>query len=185
MNQTLEQPKEESKGKNKADNKMREPFISKIVLSAGATGTDLDKAAKLLEMLSGMKAQIIKSGPRRRIPAFSVKPNMPLGARVTLRRRKAIELLRKLLGAIDNSIDESQIEDNHFSFGIKEYIEIPGVEYVREIGIRGFNVTVVFERAGVRVKRKKIKRGKLPKKQHVTQEEIINYMEENFDTSIE
>jgi large subunit ribosomal protein L5 len=183
MNQEL---KQEQKMKNKADNPMREPFVSKIVLSAGAVGADLDKATKLLEMLAdGRKAQIIKSGPKRRIPSFGVKPNMPLGTRITVRGKKSIDLLKRFLGTIDNALKKNQIVDNTFSFGIKEYIEIPGVEYVREIGIRGFNVTVSFERKGFRVKRKKIKRGKLPARQRVSKEEIIKFMEENFKTSFE
>jgi len=171
--------------KQESMNVMRKPKIGKIVLSAGATGTDLEKAVKLLEVLSEMKPVIIKSGPRKRIPAFSVRPNMPLGTKVTLRGEKAISLLKKLLGAIDNLLKENWIGDNGFSFGIKEYIEIPGIEYIREIGIRGFNVTVVFERSGLRVKNRKRKRAGLPKKQNVTKEEIIIFMEENFKTQIE
>ena len=162
---------------------MRRIKITKVILSAGATGTDLEKAQKLLEMLSGMKAQIIKSGPRQRIPAFGVKPNMALGTRVTLRGKSATDILKRVLGAIDNTLREKQVEENHFSFGIKEYIEIPGTEYVREIGIRGLNVTVVFERPGLRTKRKKIKTGKIPKRQHVTKSEIINFMQNKFKTN--
>jgi len=161
---------------------MRKIKITKVVLSAGAVGQELDKAAKLLEMATGMKAQIVKSGPRRRIPAFGVKPSMPLGARVTLRGNKIKEKLLQMLKGIGNTLDENQIQENHFSFGIREYIEVPGLEYKREIGIRGFNVTIVFERAGVRIKNRKIKGGKLPAKQHVKPEEIITYMEENFGT---
>ncbi len=163
-------------------NTMRAPFISKIVLSAGATGTDLDKAHKLLTTLSERKPQINKSGPRQRIPSFGVKPNMPLGTNVTLRGESAVDMLRRLLGAIDNALKSKQVSDNHFSFGIREYIDIPGMEYDREIGIRGFNVTVTFERKGVRVKHKKAKRGSLPKKQHVTKDEIITFMEEAYKT---
>lgn len=166
----------------KRDNVMQTPDITKVIVSAGATGADLEKAAKLLEMLTERKAQIIKSGPRQRIPTFGVKPNMPLGTRVTLRGEKAKKLLSKFLGAIDNTLSKKQIKNNHFSFGIKEYIEIPGAEYVREIGIRGFNVTVVFERKGIRVKRKKIKGGKIPARQHITVEEIVNYMENKYKT---
>ena len=164
------------------ENKMREVRIEKVLLSSGATGTNLEKAKKLLELLSGMKAQIIKAGPRQRIPAFGVKPNMELGVRVTVRNEKAIELLKRLLGAIDNQLNEDQVEPNHFSFGVKEYIDIPEVEYQREIGIRGFNATVVFTRRGIRVKRKKIKKGKYPEKQQVSAEEIIKYMEDSFQT---
>ena len=156
-----------------------------MILSAGATGQELEKSAKLLEIVTQKKAQIIKAGPNTRIPAFSVRPGLELGTRVTLRGEDAIKLLRRLLGAIDNTLSKKQIENNHFSFGIKEYIEIPDMEYIREIGIKGFNVTVVFERAGTRVKKRKIKRGRIPGRQHVSKEEIIKFMEDNFKTGME
>ena len=71
---------------------------------------------------------------------------------------------------------------NGFSFGVKEYIEIPGVEYQREIGIMGLDVTVVFKRAGRRIRIKKIKSGKIPKRQVITKEEIIRFMQNKFNT---
>ena len=86
---------------------------------------------------------------------------------------------------IDNQLKPAQISENNFSFGIKEYIEIPGIEYQRVIGIMGFDVTVVFKRAGRRVGIKKIKRGKIPSRQIITPEEIIKYMEEKFQTKFE
>lgn len=165
-----------------SENVMRKPFVRKVVLSAGATGKELDKAKELLSIVSEKNPQIIKSGPRKRIPSFSVRPNMPLGTSVTIRGEDAIKLLNRLLGAIDNMLKKKQVADNHFSFGIREYIDIPGMEYSREIGIRGFNVTVDFERKGVRVKKKKIKKGKLPKRQTVSKEEIMTFMEENYKT---
>lgn len=165
-------------------NVMRIPQISRVVLSAGAVDKELEKAKRLLEMISEKKAQITKSGPRMRIPAFGVKPKMELGTCVTLRGKEAIEVLRRLLGAIDNQLKESQIDKNNFSFGISEYINIPGMKYSRDIGIRGFNVTVVFERPGIRVKKRKIKAGRVPAKQHVTREEIIEYMKNTFKTGV-
>jgi len=166
------------------NNVMTAPKISRVVLSAGAVDKDLEKAKKLLEMISEKKAQITKSGSKTRIPAFGVKPKMELGTCVTLRNKDAIEVLRKLLGAIDNKLKVKQIDKNNFSFGIPEYINIPGVKYMREIGIRGFNVTVVFERPGVRVKKRKIKTGKIPTRQHVSPGEIIEYMRDTFKTEI-
>lgn len=165
-------------------NVMRIPKITRVVLSAGAVDKDLEKAKKLLETISGKKAQINVSGPRARIPAFGVKPKMELGTNVTLRNKEAIEVLRRLLGAIDNRLNVKQIDKNNFSFGIPEYINIPGTKYMREIGIRGFNVTVVFERSGLRVKKRKIKKGIIPKRQHVSPEEIIDYMKQTFKTEI-
>lgn len=163
-------------------NSMRKPFVAKLVLSAGATGADLVKAKKLLDVLSKKNADIIKAGPQRRIPELGVKPHLELGTRVTLRGHEALALLRRLLGAIDNTLAKSQVKLNHFSFGIPEYIDIPDMEYMRDIGVRGFNVTVDFERPGVRVKKKKIKKGRLPARQYVSDEEIINFMEDTFKT---
>lgn len=159
---------------------MREIFIEKVVLSAGAKGTDLEKAKKLLEFITKRKAQIITSS--KRVPDFGVRPGLEVGTRVTLRGEKSLEILKQLLGGLNNTLYESQVSNNHFSFGIKEYIEVPGLEYQREIGIRGLNITVVFARKGLRVKRKKIKRGPIPKKQSISIEEITKFMEENFQT---
>jgi large subunit ribosomal protein L5 len=162
------------------DNVMRKIKIEKVLISSGATGDGLAKAKKLLELVSGSKAQVLQS--RKRIPEFDVRPGLEVGTRVTLRGEKAIDVLKKLLSAIDNEVSKKQVSENHFSFGIKEYIEIPGIEYQRDIGIRGFNATVVFARAGLRVKRKKIKSGIVPKRQFISKEEIMNYMEEVFKT---
>jgi len=165
-------------------NPMKKVRLEKVVLSCGATGPNLEKAKKLLEMITERKAQIVNSGPKRRIPNFNVKPDMPLGTSVTLRGKIASELLKRLLVAIDNKLRRKQIARNGFSFGIQEYIEIPGLEYKREIGIRGLNVTASFIRAGVRVKRKKIKAGKLPERQHVHPDEIMEFMKQNFNTEM-
>lgn len=161
-------------------NPMQSIFIEKVILSCGATGDDLIKSKKLLELISGCKAQIIAS--RKRIPDFGVRPGLEVGVRITLRRKGAIETLKRLLGAIDNKIKSKQVSENHFSFGIKEYIEIPGMEYQRDIGIRGLNVSVVFSKKGHRVVKKKIKSGKIPKRHFASKDEIIKYMEDSFKT---
>ena len=163
-----------------AENIMRSIKIEKVLLSSGAVDKELEKAKKLLEIVSAGKAQILRSN--KRIPELNVRPGLEVGTRVTLRGKKAIDLLKRLLSAINNELKSKQVSENHFSFGIKEYIEIPGIEYQRDIGIRGFNVTVDFVRAGLRVKRKKIKAGRVPKKQFISKDEIIKYMMEVFKT---
>ncbi len=169
----------ETKTKNKTENLMREIKIEKIVFSVGGIADYLEKGIKLLKMLTGRKPSKMTS--RKRIPTWSVRPGLEIGTVVTV-RKGAEDLLKKMLITIDNTLKKKQISENNFSFGIKEYIEIPGVEYKREIGIMGFDVTVVFKRAGRRVKLKKIKRGKVSKRQIISQEEIIKFMEENFQT---
>lgn len=158
-------------------NKMREIKIEKVVLSVGGTAEELEKGIKLLEFLTKKKAARRRS--RKRIPTLGVRPNLEVGAMVTLRRNFQ-ELLTRFLATIDNQLKTKQISENNFSFGIKEYIEIPGAEYQREIGIRGFDVTVVFKRSGRRVGLRKIKRSKVSRRQIISKEEIIKFMEEKF-----
>jgi large subunit ribosomal protein L5 len=163
----------------KENNKMREIKIEKVVLSVGGTGDYLEKGYKLLKMLTNRNPA--KTKATRRIPTLGVRPGLEVGAVVTIRKEKE-QLLKRLLAAVDNILNKKQVSENNFSFGIKEYIEIPGIEYQRDIGIIGFDVTIVFKRAGRRVRLKKIKKGKVPKRQVITKEEIIKFMEEHFDT---
>ena len=158
---------------------MREIKIEKVVLSVGGIGVELEKGVKLLNMLTGRKPSKMKS--KKRIPSLNVKPGLEVGAMVTIRKNPE-EILKTMLITEDNKLKKKQISENNFSFGVKEYIEIPGVEYQREIGIKGFDVTVVFKRAGRRVKLRKIKRGKIPKRQIISKEEIIKFLEEKFQT---
>jgi large subunit ribosomal protein L5 len=162
------------------ENVMREIKIEKIILSVGGIGDYLEKGYKLLEYITKRKPKKTKSN--KRIPTLGVKPNLEIGAVVTL-RRDFKDLLKRLLSTIDNNLSKKQISENNFSFGIKEYIEIPGVEYQREIGIMGFDVTVVFKRTGRRVKLRKVKKGKFPKKQMIQKDEIIKFMEDNFQVN--
>ncbi len=164
------------------ENSMREIKIEKVVLSVGGTGDYLEKGHKLLTLLTDRKPT--KTKAKKRIPALNVRLGLEVGTVVTIRKNNE-ELLKKMLIAIDNVLKKKQISNNNFSFGVKEYIEIPGMEYQREIGIMGFDVTVVFKRAGRRVRLKKIKRGKIPARQVIKPEEIIKYMEDKFQTRFE
>jgi len=167
---------------NKKNNKMQEIRIEKVVLSIGGTGDYLEKGHKLLGILTNKTPHKTKS--RKRIPSLGVRPGLEIGTAVTIRKNPS-ELLKNLLIAIDNHLKKKQISENNFSFGIQEYIEIPKTEYYREIGIIGLDVTIVFKRAGRRVKLKKINAGKIPRRQIIQKEEIIKFMEENFQTDFE
>jgi large subunit ribosomal protein L5 len=171
--------KKETKQETMKENPMREIKIEKVVLSVGGIAEELEKGFKLLKMLT--KGKPTKMQSRKRIPTLKVRPGLEVGAVITLRENKE-EILKKMLIAIDNQLKRKQISQNNFSFGISEYIEIPGVEYNREIGMRGLNVTVSFKRAGRRVGIKKVKQGKIPKRQIITKEEIIKFMEDKFQT---
>ena len=161
------------------ENQTRKIKIEKVVLSIGGTAEQLEKGVKLLKILTERNPSKMKS--HKRIPAFGVRPNLEVGAVVTI-RKDLINVLKRMLTAVENKLRKKQISENNFSFGIKEYIEIPGMEYQRDIGVIGLDVTVVFKRAGRRVQLRKIKRGKIPSRQKISREEIIKFMEENFQT---
>ncbi len=158
-------------------NPMKKIKIEKVVLSVGGTGDNLEKGFKLLEIVTGRTPAKMKSN--KRIPTLGVRPKLEVGAVVTIRKNVS-EVLKRMLIAVDNKLKRKQISENNFSFGIKEYIEIPNMEYQRDIGIMGFDVTIVFSRAGKRIKLKKMKKGKIPKRQRITKAEIIKFMEDNF-----
>ena len=181
MEAQLKKPETKIEGQTPSTNVMREVKIEKIILNVGGTGEKLEKGVILLESLSGRKAVRVKA--TKRIPTWQVRPGLEVGTKVTIRGKAAEELLEKLLGGIKNTIKEKQIQNNFLSFGIPEYIDIPGTEYLRDVGIMGLEVTVVFTRAGKKVEHKKIKRGKT-RRQVVSMREIEDIMITKFKTKI-
>ncbi len=165
------------------ENNMRTIEIEKVILNCGGVGDKLDSSVKLLEKITGKKVAVTKS--TKRIPNFGISPGKKSGCRVTIRNKQEIvNVLKRLLFAVENKIAIKKIVENHFSFGIREYIEIPGLEYDRDIGMLGLDTTVVFKRKGKRVMLRKIKQGKYPVKQRVTKEEIVNYIKKNLGVKV-
>jgi len=168
----------------KVKNPMQEIEIEKMVLNCGGIDDKFEKSVKLLKMITGNR-KIYEVSSTKRIPAFGISPGKKSGCKVTLRgKEQIINLLKRFFAAIDNEILGKKITENQFSFGVQEYIEIPGLEYDRDIGILGFEVSVVFKRKGKRVKNKKIKQGKYPKRQSVTKEEIIDFLNKHIGVDI-
>jgi len=165
------------------ENIMREIRVEKVTLNMGC-GTDknkLDRAKKLLETLSGQKVLTTLS---RKRSTFGVVKGRPIGVKVTLRKERALKFLRGALSAVDNELKESQIDDGNFSIGIKEYIDLPDVQYDPEVGIIGLDVCVTLERPGFRIMRKKIKKSKISKKHKITKTETIEWLKKNFGVKI-
>jgi len=169
--------------KDKQKNKMEEIEIEKMILNCGATEDKLEKSIKLLAMITSKK--VVTTRAKKRIPAFGISPGKGAGCKATLRNKEEIkELLKRFFVTHSNNLQGKCVTKNHLAFGVPEYIEIPGLEYKRDIGILGFEIDVVFKRKGKRVKIKKIKKGKLPEKQNVVRKEIIHYLNKNFEVEI-
>ena len=166
-------------------NAMKEIRIEKMTLnmSTGAPGPELEKAKKLLEMITGRK--VIKTKSHKR-STFGVAKGREIGVMTTLRGAEARELLSKLLQSLENTLKASQFDENgNFSFGIEEYINIPGVNYDPEIGIMGFDVSISLDRPGFRVKRRRYGRNKVGKAHRITPEEAMEWVKHEFEVEVE
>ncbi len=158
---------------------MREVRFEKVVLHATtADQAKLEKYKKLLNVITNRKPAVTKA--KRRIAAFKIRRGLVIGCKVTVRGKQGEELAKRLLKAIDNTLSKKQVGPGFVSFGIKEYIEIPGVEYMRDVGIVGFDVTICLTKPGKRVKLRKIKKSKIGKKQTVSKEETIEFLKNKF-----
>ncbi|MEM1640660.1 MAG: 50S ribosomal protein L5 [Acidilobaceae archaeon] len=161
---------------------MRKPRIAKVTLNIGVgqSGERLLKAAKVLELLTGVKPAFRRA--KKTIKTFGIKRGENIGVIVTLRKEKAIEFLKKALEAVGYRLKASSIDDHgNISFGIKEHIQIPGIKYDPEIGIWGLDVCVTIERPGMRVSRRRRARSRVPQRHKVvTKEETMVLLNQLF-----
>lgn len=162
---------------------MREIRIEKVTLNIGCA-TDQDKikrAQKLLQNLTDQKPVITLT---QRRTTFGTPKKNPIGVKITLRKDKAINFLKDALQAVDNELNERQINNDNFSIGIKEYIDLPKANYDPEVGILGMDVCVTLERPGYNVKRRKNKKSKIGSKHLITKSEIIEWLKNKFGVNI-
>jgi len=131
------------------ENPMRKPYLSKVTVNMGVgeSGEKLEKARALLEFLTGQAP--IKNNARQTNKEFAIRKSEPIAVSVTLRREKASKFLMRTLEAVEFNLKERSF-DNHgnFSFGIKEHIDLPDVQYDPEVGIFGMDVCVNFQKRG-------------------------------------
>lgn len=163
---------------------MKEIRIEKLTLNIGAgkDQTKLEKSISLLKNITGLMP--VKTFSSKRIPEWGLRPGLPIGCKLTLRKNKAKEILKKLLDAKDFKLKPSQFDNNgNLSFGIHEYIDIPGVKYDPKIGIIGLEVCVTLERPGFRIKRRKLKK-KISKKHSIRKEEAIEFMKKDYNLKV-
>lgn len=167
---------------SKEDNKMREIMIDSLVLhGSSAEPQKLERLRKLLKLISNQEPT--QTLARKRIPAFKIRPGLHIGYKVTI-KKNVKELIQNLfIGA--HFVKKKQFNNGFLSFGVKEYIEIPGLTYQRDIGIMGFDATVNLKRRGFRIKNRKLKKNQIGKKHLISKEETMNFFKDNFKITIE
>ena len=164
---------------------MRDIKVEKVTLNIGAgkDQTKLDKGMVLLSVIGS--ATPVKTVTSKRIQEWGLRPGLPIGCKVTLRKDKSLKIIPRLLEAVDNRLEDSQFDENgNIAFGIHEYIEIPGVKYDPKIGIMGLQVCITLERPGFRIKRRRVMTKKVPAKHKITRDEAISFMAKNFKVKL-
>ncbi|MFZ5766177.1 MAG: 50S ribosomal protein L5 [Thermodesulfobacteriota bacterium] len=133
-------------------NMMQVPRIEKIVLNMGLgeavqNPKIVESAANELTLIAGQKAVVTKA--RKSIATFKLREGMPIGCKVTLRKERMYDFYSKLVHiALPRVRDFRGIKDSgfdgrgNFSFGIKEHIIFPEIDYDKIDKIKGFNITI-------------------------------------------
>ena len=139
--------------KLKYKNKHQVPKIIKIILNMGL-GLDASDSKKIktciddMSMIAGQKAVPTKF--KKSISNFKTRKGANAGVKVTLRANRMYEFIDRLVnialprikdfkGLSDKGIDNSA----NYSFGIKEHIVFPEVNFDKVDKIRGLDITIV------------------------------------------
>ena len=134
-------------------NKHEVPRIEKIILNMGL-GEDASDGKKIksciedMGLISGQKPIITKF--KKSISNFKTRKGSNAGIKVTLRTDKMYEFIDRLInialprikdfrGLSSKGIDSS----NNYSFGIKEHIVFPEVNFDKVDKIRGLDISIV------------------------------------------
>ncbi len=139
--------------KFKYKNPMQVPRLEKIILNIGLGEAInnikiLDSAAEELKMIAGQKPVITRA--RKSIAAFKLREGMPIGCKVTLRKKKMYDFFNKLVNvALPRVRDFRGISgkamdgQGNYTLGVKEHIIFPEIDYDKIDKIKGLNITVV------------------------------------------
>ena len=134
------------------ENIMKVPTIEKIVINtciseAVQNPKLLNVAVDELSAITGQKAVVTKA--KKAIANFKLREDMPLGARVTLRREKAWAFMDRLVHlALPSVRDFRGISPKGFdgrgnyNMGVKEQIIFPEISYDKVDKVRGMNITI-------------------------------------------
>ncbi len=132
-------------------NTMQVPKLEKVSVNMGVG--DGVKDAKLMDAavadmgtITGQRPVITRA--KKSVASFKLRKGMPIGCRVTLRGARMYEFFDRLVSvAIPRIRDFRGLSpdsfDGHgnYTFGIKEQIVFPEIEYDKVVKVRGMDVT--------------------------------------------
>jgi large subunit ribosomal protein L5 len=129
------------------------PRLSKVVLNigmgdAGKNPKQLESAVEELGLITGQRAVITRA--KKAIANFGLRAGMPVGCTVTLRRARMYEFLDRFItlsiprirdfrGLPNRSFDGR----GNYTFGIKEQMIFPEINFDKVEKIHGMDITIV------------------------------------------
>ncbi|RJR26344.1 MAG: 50S ribosomal protein L5 [Candidatus Latescibacterota bacterium] len=134
-------------------NVMQVPHLVKINVNMGvgdaiSDAKLLEAAAKDLGTITGQRPATSRS--KAAIAGFKLRAGIPIGCHVTLRHRRMYEFFDRLVNvAIPRIRDFRGLSPKSFdgrgnySFGVKEHIIFPEIDYDKVLKVMGMDVTIV------------------------------------------
>jgi large subunit ribosomal protein L5 len=133
-------------------NALEVPRLDKIVLNMGlgeATqdAKKIDVATAELAAITGQKPIVTRA--KKSVATFKLRENMPIGAKVTLRRERMYEFFDRLVNiALPRVRDFRGVPSKSFdgrgnyALGLKEQIVFPEIDYDRVDTVRGMDIVI-------------------------------------------
>ncbi|MDH7517964.1 MAG: 50S ribosomal protein L5 [Candidatus Thermoplasmatota archaeon] len=183
---TKKQTKNKEKtGANEKQKNIFKPRIAKVTINIGVgeAGEKLSKAETVLKNITGNKP--VQTLSKTTNKDWGIRKGMPIGCKVTLRKKKATDFLIEALKIRENKMADYSFDDQgNLSFGIPDHTLFKDQKYDPSIGIFGMDIAVTMEKPGYRVKHRRVNRAKIPRKHQVTREETMKYFAEEFKVEV-
>ena len=154
------------------------PRIEKVTINIGVgeAGERLKKAESVLKNITNQNP--IQTLSKITSKDWGLRKRMPIGCKVTLRKKVAYNFLKDALNTRENRIAEYAFDhEGNLSFGIPDHTLFKDQKYDPNVGIFGMDVCVTMEKPGYRIKRRRIQQRKIPKRHKITREETKLFAE--------
>ena len=132
---------------------MQVPVVEKVVINMGVGEAIndikiLDKAAEELAVITGQKPIVRRA--KKAIANFKIREDLPIGCKVTLRKRRMYEFLDRLLNvALPRIRDfrgmspDSFDQHGNYSLGLREQGIFPEIDIDKIQRAQGMDITIV------------------------------------------
>lgn len=166
-------------------NPMTIPRIEKVTVNIGVgeAGERLEKAQSVLENITHQKP--VQTLSQTTSKDLGLRKRMPIGCKVTLRGSDAATFLKNAFETRENRIADYAFDlQGNMSFGIPDHTLFKDQKYNPDIGIFGMDVCITMEKAGYRIKRRRIQRRKIHQRHKLGKEEVMQFFKDAFKLEV-